>query len=127
MPTSSEVGRARTPDPDGARTALSRKGRRATGSPLPSRTRTRPTGGCPLHRKSIATLLSLLLAFALVAAACGDDDNGSAATRTPTTTKKAHRIVSLSATATEMLYAINAGDQVVAVDDQSNYPAKAPR
>ena len=37
------------------------------------------------------------------------------------------RIVSLSPTATEMLFAIGAGDQVEAVDDQSNYPADAPR
>src|SRR5690606_15379565 len=37
------------------------------------------------------------------------------------------RIVSLSPTATEMLFAIDAGDQVVAVDDQSNYPEEAPR
>ena len=36
------------------------------------------------------------------------------------------RIVSLSATATEMLFAIDAGGQVVAVDDQSTYPAAAP-
>jgi iron complex transport system substrate-binding protein len=36
------------------------------------------------------------------------------------------RIVSLSPTATESLFAIHAGDQVVAVDDQSNYPADAP-
>jgi iron complex transport system substrate-binding protein len=36
------------------------------------------------------------------------------------------RIVSLSPTATEMLFAIGAGEQVVAVDDQSNYPADAP-
>ena len=35
-------------------------------------------------------------------------------------------IVSLSSTATEMLFAIGAGDQVVAVDDQSNYPEDAP-
>lgn len=35
-------------------------------------------------------------------------------------------IVSLSATATEMLFAIGAGPQVVAVDDQSNYPSDAP-
>ena len=35
-------------------------------------------------------------------------------------------IVSLSPTATEMLYAIGAGEQVVAVDDQSDYPADAP-
>jgi iron complex transport system substrate-binding protein len=37
------------------------------------------------------------------------------------------RIVSLSPTATEMLFAIGAGAQVVAVDDQSNYPANAPK
>lgn len=35
-------------------------------------------------------------------------------------------IVSLSPTATEMLYAIGAGEQVVAVDDQSDFPAQAP-
>jgi len=38
-----------------------------------------------------------------------------------------HRIISLSPTATEMLYAIGAGKQVIAVDDQSDYPKKAPR
>jgi iron complex transport system substrate-binding protein len=36
------------------------------------------------------------------------------------------RIVSLSPTATEMLFAIGVGDQVEAVDDQSNYPSHAP-
>ena len=36
------------------------------------------------------------------------------------------RIVSLSPTATEDLFAIGAGDQVIAVDDQSNYPADVP-
>lgn len=36
------------------------------------------------------------------------------------------RIVSLSPTATEMLYAIGAGEQVVAVDLYSNYPDEAP-
>jgi iron complex transport system substrate-binding protein len=35
-------------------------------------------------------------------------------------------IVSLSTVATEMLFEIGAGPQVVAVDDQSNYPAEAP-
>ncbi len=34
-------------------------------------------------------------------------------------------IISLSATATETLYAIGAGDQVKAVDDQSNFPAES--
>jgi iron complex transport system substrate-binding protein len=37
------------------------------------------------------------------------------------------RIVSLSPTATETLFAIGAGKQVVAVDDQSDYPKQAPR
>ena len=37
-----------------------------------------------------------------------------------------HRIVSLSPTATETLFAIGAGAQVVAVDDQSDYPKQAP-
>jgi iron complex transport system substrate-binding protein len=36
------------------------------------------------------------------------------------------RIVSLSPTATEMLFAIGAGDQVAAVDDNSTYPPQAP-
>ena len=36
-------------------------------------------------------------------------------------------IISLSPTATEILFAIDAGDQVIAVDDQSNYPAEAPK
>jgi len=37
-----------------------------------------------------------------------------------------HRIVSLSPTATEMLFAVGAGRQVVAVDADSNYPPSAP-
>lgn len=36
------------------------------------------------------------------------------------------RIVSLSPTATEMLFAVDAGDQVIAVDDQSDYPPEVP-
>ncbi len=35
-------------------------------------------------------------------------------------------IISLSPSATEMLFAIGAGEQVIAVDDQSNYPSDAP-
>lgn len=50
-----------------------------------------------------------------------DDDAG------PVTLEEEPRsIVSLSSTATEMLFAIGAGDQVIAVDDQSNYPDDAP-
>jgi iron complex transport system substrate-binding protein len=40
--------------------------------------------------------------------------------------QRPERIVSLSPTATEMLFAIGAGKQVVAVDDQSDYPSHAP-
>jgi cobalamin transport system substrate-binding protein len=46
----------------------------------------------------------------------------------PVTLKAAPtRIVSLSPTATQMLFAIGAGKQVVAADDDSTLPAKAPR
>ena len=41
--------------------------------------------------------------------------------------KRPARIVSLSPTATESLFAIGAASQVVAVDDQSDYPKSAPR
>ena len=44
-----------------------------------------------------------------------------------TVPKRPARIVSLSPTATETLFAIGAGAQVVAVDDQSDYPRNAPR
>jgi iron complex transport system substrate-binding protein len=46
---------------------------------------------------------------------------------TVTVSTKPRRIVSLSPTATETLFAIGAGSQVVAVDDQSDYPRSAPR
>jgi iron complex transport system substrate-binding protein len=48
-------------------------------------------------------------------------DNGSV-----TIDELPEAIISLSSTATEMLFAIGAGAQVVAVDDQSNHPAEAP-
>jgi iron complex transport system substrate-binding protein len=41
--------------------------------------------------------------------------------------KQPRRIVSLSPTATESLFAVGAARQVVAVDDQSDYPRRAPR
>ena len=59
--------------------------------------------------------LPLALALALVPAAA------------PARTAPPQRIVSLSPTATEDLFAIGAGRQVVAVDDQSNYPPNAPK
>jgi iron complex transport system substrate-binding protein len=44
-----------------------------------------------------------------------------------TVSKRPTRIVSLSPTATESLFAMGAGPQVVAVDDQSDYPKNAPK
>ena len=41
-------------------------------------------------------------------------------------TKKPTKIISLSPSATEILYAIGAGSQILAVDNLSNYPANAP-
>ncbi|MGK5443161.1 ABC transporter substrate-binding protein [Micromonospora sp. URMC 105] len=41
--------------------------------------------------------------------------------------KRPEKIVSLSPSATEMLFAIGAGKQVTAVDDNSNYPPEAPK
>jgi iron complex transport system substrate-binding protein len=46
---------------------------------------------------------------------------------TLTLAKRPEHIVSLTPSATEMLFAIGAGPQVTAVDDQSDYPADAPR
>jgi iron complex transport system substrate-binding protein len=46
---------------------------------------------------------------------------------TLTLTQRPEKIISLAPTATEMLFAIGAGPQVVAVDDQSNYPTTAPK
>jgi iron complex transport system substrate-binding protein len=92
-------------------------------------------------------LPALVAAASLGMYACGGDGGGGAAeapsqttiaARFPVTvegasgkaltiTSRPERIVSLSPTATEMLYAIGAGDQVEAVDDQSNFPPQAPR
>ncbi len=65
-------------------------------------------------------------ALMLLTAACGSPDPASSTGGTgPDGPPRA--IVSLSPTATEMLYAIGAGEQVVAVDDRSDHPAEAPR
>jgi iron complex transport system substrate-binding protein len=66
-------------------------------------------------------LVPLLLLLALLAAGCGRDES------TSQEAAPAKRIVSLSPTATEMLFAIGAGSQVAAVDSNSNYPKEAPR
>ena len=90
------------------------------------------------------SLLPLLLLVAMVVAGCGQDGSTSDAAAPagqgaafPVTLdspggkvvldQRPERIVSLSPTATEMLFAIGAGGQVVAVDSNSNYPEEAPK
>ena len=65
-----------------------------------------------MHRLALAALAALLFLASPAAA-------GPAAAP--------QRIISLSPTATETLFAIGAGKQVIAVDDQSTYPKRAPR
>jgi iron complex transport system substrate-binding protein len=94
-------------------------------------------------------LTALTIAGALLVAGCanreqasgqapGDSFDESSSKAFPVTVTQAsgepvtieqrpERIVSLSASNTETLYAVGAGDQVVAVDDQSDYPPDAPK
>lgn len=93
------------------------------------------------------TLLACLIALAVLTTSCADDDAGTtttdavASTAVDTTATPATapdfprevlgvtipaepvRIVSASATHTEMLYALGVGDRIVAVDLFSDYPA----
>lgn len=95
---------------------------------------------------------AVLTALLLVVAACGGT-SGATTTATTTTspliesttttpafpvtvsagngdieiTSMPEAVVSLSPSATENLFAVGAGAQVIAVDDQSNYPEAAPR
>ena len=77
-----------------------------------------------------ARALAMALLVALVPLAAGGDDDQDPAVATTTTEASAddvpQAIVSISPTATESLFAIGAGDQVVAVDDQSDYPEGVP-
>jgi iron complex transport system substrate-binding protein len=92
-----------------------------------------------MHRRTPRFLAVALAAVALTLGACADgrtDEPAADATTAaafPVTVgnvvlqKRPEKIVSLSPTTTEMLFAIDAGAQVTAVDDQSNYPAEAPK
>jgi len=86
----------------------------------------------------VKKLSALLVTCLLALGACGDDDDpvatGDENTETTETTEGREdeeaegpeRIVSLSPSATETLFAIGADDQVVAVDDQSDFPEGVP-
>ena len=94
-----------------------------------------------MSKKSLVGVAGLFLLIALTACGGSDTTTETSVVETTETTSASStfpvtvgdltlatqplRIVSLSPTATEMLYAIGAGKQVVAVDDYSNFPAEA--
>jgi len=95
-----------------------------------------------MDERSKRWLVASCATLAVLAAACGSTSAAStkagasggafpvsisAANGTVTVPARPHAIVSLSATATEMLYAIGAGSQVKAVDKDSDYPRRAPQ
>ncbi|MGH9165340.1 MAG: ABC transporter substrate-binding protein [Acidimicrobiales bacterium] len=95
--------------------------------------------------KKLPVLTTLLMA--LLGAACGDDATPAKAAVAPagdtatasfpvtitntagpvTIATRPQRVVSITPTGTEMLFALGAGPKVVAVDDFSNFPAGAPK
>ena len=120
------------------------------GMPLAARS-PRPGGPLPREERRMQKHLSaagarpaariITLALAMLIAACQSSSTGQSSsppsTHYPLTIQESNgstvtiaqrpvRIVSLSPSATEMLFAINAGPQVIAVDEQSNYPSTAP-
>src|SRR6476661_4155793 len=116
--------------------------RRLSGRCLPPLQR-----GIPVSRTTprarAAVLVSLLVSLLLALTACAGSSSGSSAASSSssapewpvtvtgdkgklTLDKQPESIVSMSATATEMLFAIHAGSQVKAVDSTSNYPKGVP-
>lgn len=101
-----------------------------------------------LTMKQLTIACLLLAAVGFLTAACGDSEETSTSEAVPSETAapanpqfpvtvaddngqvtiSAHpaRIVSMSPTATEMLFAVGAGSQVAAADSFSNYPPQAP-
>ncbi|MFJ5869749.1 ABC transporter substrate-binding protein [Dietzia maris] len=81
-------------------------------------------------RRSRTLLVALLAAPALVASACSGSGTGgdepAPADQTSAAAEEPQAIVSLAPTTTEMLYAVGAGDSVVAVDERSDFPSDAP-
>ncbi|MGC1166844.1 MAG: helical backbone metal receptor [Solirubrobacterales bacterium] len=85
----------------------------------------------------------VLAVLALGVAGCGESSGGSSsessgaegafpltvedARQSVTVEERPTRIVSLSPSATETLFAVGAGEQVIAVDDESDYPPEVPR
>lgn len=87
--------------------------------------------------RRIVAALAAIATITLATAACGGTPNDPQPTEAQdgypvtvgevTLDRQPQRIVSLSPSLTEMLFAIDAGPQVVAVDEYSTYPEQAPR
>ena len=86
-----------------------------TSANVPESTTTQPPG------TTITTILATTTTVDSGFPATIEDDRGEVVID-----DRPEAIVSLSAVATEMLFEIGAGPQVVAVDDQSNFPSEAP-
>ena len=87
-----------------------------------------------------ATAMTIAVSLALAGCSTSTRDTGAESTGTTTyplsvatssgavtIAAQPTAVISLSPTATEDLFAIGAGSQVIAVDDQSTYPAEAPQ
>jgi iron complex transport system substrate-binding protein len=74
-----------------------------------------------VQRHALALVAALAAALVVVSLSTAAHQRPVAKHRYP------HRIVSLSPTVTEDLFAVGAGKQVIAVDQDSNYPRRAPR
>jgi iron complex transport system substrate-binding protein len=90
-----------------------------------------------------AGVFSVLAVLVVAGAGCGSSDGPAAggsggadegfpvtvedATQRVRIERRPERIVSLSPSATETLYALGAGDQVIAVDEESDHPPGVPR
>lgn len=88
-------------------------------------------------RTGTAVLVAALAAVAALAGCAGEDGGSPAPTASAgphfpvtagsvTLAQRPEKIVSLSPSTTEMLFAVGAGAQVTAVDDNSNHPAGVP-
>jgi iron complex transport system substrate-binding protein len=75
----------------------------------------------------LAALAAALLAVPLTSAASSFPVTIHAANGDVVVKSKPTRIISLSPTGTEDLFAVGAGSQVIAVDSDSDYPKSAPR
>ena len=105
--------------------------------------------GCSTSFGRRVAIAALLLGTGTGLAACSDSDEPSATTQASaaatggsfpvavlsgpldggeniTIEERPEAVISISPTATEMLFAVGAGEQVIAVDDQSDFPTDAP-